>query len=49
MSASGVYEFKNVASGRCLNINGATTANYALMILYDCGSSPSTNAEFSVQ
>ena len=27
MSTSGVYAFKNVASGRCLNIRGASTAN----------------------
>ncbi len=32
MSASGVYAFKNVASGRCLNVAGpSTTANGALL------------------
>ena len=31
MSTSGVYAFKNVASGRCLNIAGNTTANGALL------------------
>ena len=49
MSTSGVYAFKNVASGRCLNVSGMTTANGALLILYDCGSTPGTNAQFSVQ
>ena len=49
MSASGVYAFKNVASGRCLNVAGNTTANGALLILWDCGSTPGTNAQFSVQ
>ena len=49
MSTSGVYAFKNVASGRCLNIAGPTTANGALLQLYDCGSTPGTNAQFSVQ
>ena len=49
MSASGVYAFKNVASGRCLNIQGASTANGARLGLWDCGSTPGTNAQFSVQ
>ena len=49
MSASGVYAFKNVASGRCLNVAGNTTANGALLQLYDCGSTPGGNAQFSVQ
>ena len=49
MSTSGVYAFKNVASGRCLNIQGPSTANGALMQLYDCGTTPGSNAQFSVQ
>jgi len=49
MSTSGVYAFKNVASGRCMNIQGPSTANGALMQLYDCGTTPGTNAQFSVQ
>ena len=49
MSTSGVYAFQNVASGRCLNIQGPSTANGALMQLYDCGTTPGTNAQFSVQ
>ena len=49
MSASGVYAFKNVASGRCLNVAGNVTTNGALLVLYDCGTTPSSNAQFSVQ
>jgi Ricin-type beta-trefoil lectin domain-like len=49
MSASGVYAFKNVASGRCLNVAGPSTSNGALLQLYDCGTTPGTNAQFSVQ
>ena len=49
MSASGVYAFKNVASQRCLNVQGPSTSNGALMQLYDCGSTPGSNAQFSVQ
>jgi hypothetical protein len=49
MSTSGVYYFKNVASGRCLNVQGPTTANAAKLQLYDCGTTPGTNAQFSVQ
>jgi hypothetical protein len=49
MSASGVYAFKNVASGRCLNIQGASTANAARLQLWDCGTTPGTNAQFSMQ
>ena len=37
------------ASGRCLNIQGASTANGALLQLYDCGTTIGTNAQFSVQ
>jgi hypothetical protein len=49
MTASGVYAFKNVASGRCLNVAGNVTTNGAGLILYDCGTTPGTNAQFSVQ
>jgi hypothetical protein len=49
MSTSGVYAFKNVASGRCLNIQGASTANAARLQIYDCGSTPGTNAQFGMQ
>jgi ricin-type beta-trefoil lectin protein len=49
MTTSGVYAFKNVASGRCLNVAGNVTTNGALLQLYDCGTTPSTNAQFSVQ
>jgi hypothetical protein len=49
MSASGVYAFKNVASGRCLNVAGNTTANGALLQLWDCGTTPGGNAQFSMQ
>ena len=49
MSTSGVYAFKNVASWRCLKVVGPTAANGALLQLYDCGSTPATNAQFSVQ
>ncbi len=49
MSTSGVYAFKNVASGRCLNVAGPTTANGAVLQLYDCGTTPGTNAQFSMQ
>jgi len=49
MSTSGVYAFKNLAAGRCLNVSGPTTANGALLQLYDCGATPASNAQFSVQ
>ena len=49
MSTSGVYAFKNVASGRCLNVAGPSTANGSLLQLYDCGTTPGTNSQFSVQ
>jgi hypothetical protein len=49
MTTSGVYAFKNVASNRCLNVAGPTTNNGAALQLYDCGTTPGTNAQFSVQ
>ena len=49
MSASGVYAFKNTASGRCLNVTGYSTANGARLQLYDCGTTPGANAQFSMQ
>ena len=49
MSTSGVYAFRNVASGRCLNVAGNVTSNGALLILYDCGTTPGANAQFSMQ
>jgi hypothetical protein len=49
MSTSGVYAFKNVASGRCLNVTGASTANGARLQLWDCGTTPGTNAQYSMQ
>jgi hypothetical protein len=49
MSTQGVYAFKNVASGRCLNVQGPTGNNGALLQLYDCGNTPGSNAQFSVQ
>jgi hypothetical protein len=49
MSTSGVYAFKNVASGRCLNVAGPSTSNGAALQLYDCGTTPGTNAQFSMQ
>jgi hypothetical protein len=49
MSTSGVYAFKNVASGRCLNVSGNVTTNGALLQLWDCGTTPGGNAQFSMQ
>ena len=49
MTTSGVYAFKNVTSGRCLNVQGPTTTNGAPLQLFDCGATPATNSQFSVQ
>src|SRR6185369_5787157 len=45
--SSGVYKFQNVASGRCLNVTGPSTADGAKLQLYDC--SAGTNGQFAVQ
>ena len=46
---SGSFQFKNVASGRCLDVSGASTSNTALMQLYDCKSYYTANQRFKVQ
>jgi len=46
--SSGVYKFQNVASGRCLNVTGPSTADGARLQLYDCNIY-GTNGQFAVQ
>jgi arabinan endo-1,5-alpha-L-arabinosidase len=38
VSNNGYYQIKNVATGKCLNISGSSTADGANAVLYDCGS-----------
>ncbi|MBW4722059.1 RICIN domain-containing protein [Saccharothrix obliqua] len=39
-SLDGFYRFRSINSGRCLNVQYASTADGAQIIQYDCGGSP---------
>jgi hypothetical protein len=46
-AGNGAFTFKNVASGRCLDVNGVSTADGARIQLWDC--SGQTNQQYKIQ
>jgi hypothetical protein len=45
-TTNGYYRIRNVASGKCLNVQGRSTANGAKLIIYPCGVSNSSNDQW---
>ena len=46
---NGGFQFKNVASGRCLDVMGAGTGDGAPMVIYDCKTTYTADQRFKVQ